>query len=296
MPLSQSSPSSSKNGAEPSRIAVSLQSSFLGFFAHAGFINALTASGIYPQKISGSSAGALVAAAYASGLQGNALRDYILNPKLQGSFREWSAILRIPLVMAFYHGHGFVTGKKATRYLRETLPVGMIEDTPLAELSISVSNLTEQRGEIVHQGEIAPYVVASCAAAPVIRSQEIDGQHFIDGGFTDESPFEQWLDDPDIDTIIIHRIGDADEQPSSLGLRSNYISCYAAMHHVTADKMLEYRLEAAAARNKKIIIHETKAHRTGLLPSSELTQKNYDAAFSQWADSEAEKRIQPNTL
>ncbi len=71
------------------RVAVSLESSFLGFFAHAGFLNSLVDSGIRPSQISGASSGAMVASAYASGLEGDELKGFVLDRKLQRSFREW---------------------------------------------------------------------------------------------------------------------------------------------------------------------------------------------------------------
>jgi len=204
----QSSPvqSSRVTKTSQSRVAVTLQSSFLGFSTHAGFLNALLDSGIRPDKISGASSGALVASAYAGGLEQKQLRDFVLDRKLKKSFLEWLTLFRIPAVFGAYLGQGVVSGQGALKHLRATLPVSRIEDSTNATLSIGVTNLTRMRGQVIDQGEVAPYIIASCAVAPIIRAQKIDGEFFLDGGFTDSSPFEHWIDDPDIDTIIIHNI------------------------------------------------------------------------------------------
>lgn len=50
------------------RVGLCLNSSFLGYFAHAGFLRALTELGIRPVAVSGASAGALVSGLFAAGV------------------------------------------------------------------------------------------------------------------------------------------------------------------------------------------------------------------------------------
>lgn len=261
------------------KIAVTMQSSFLGFFAHAGFLNALVDSGVRPAKIAGASSGSLVAAAYACGLEGDALREFILNRKLQRAFREWQIPLRGPAVFGAYFGHGIINGRRAVRYLQEALPVDRIENTPNAELSIGVTNLTRGARQIKTHGEVAPFVIASCAVTPVIRSQEIDGEFYVDGGFTDDEPHEQWLDDPEVDTIIIHRIRFIGGSAPALTKRTNFLSCWAAVHQIVTDEMNESRIAKAIAAGKKLIIHETITPRPKLITSKNRAASNYQHAY-----------------
>ena len=65
-------------------VALCLNSSFLGFFAHAGFLDALTGLGVRPVAISGASAGALVAGAHAAGLEPRELIHWFLTGELIG--------------------------------------------------------------------------------------------------------------------------------------------------------------------------------------------------------------------
>ena len=48
---------------------LSLSSGYFGFFAHCGFVKAVYEEGLRPKLLTGSSAGAIVAACLASGMQ-----------------------------------------------------------------------------------------------------------------------------------------------------------------------------------------------------------------------------------
>jgi len=258
---------------------VTLESSYLGCFAHAGFMNALVASGIRPSKISGSSSGAIIAAAYASGLEGEALKAFILDRKFQRSFLEWKSLFRGAGVFTFYRRQGLVRGCRAVKYLSEAIPVSRIEDTTSAELSIGVSNVTRKERQLITQGDMAAFIVASCAVPPVICAQEIDGELYLDGGFTDESPFEQWIDDPEIHTIIIHQITPLKNKVPKISKRSNFITCWSTMHSMAAGELLKMRLARAEAAGKHVVIHQTSAARPGLLASERLALGNYQRGY-----------------
>ena len=266
-------------------VAVALESSFLGFFAHAGFINSLLDSGIKPVKISGSSSGALIAAAYASGLENDALKDFVLDRRLQRSFREWRILFRSPAVFAAYIGHGIISGQRAVKYLRETLPVQKIEHATNADLSIGVTNVTRRQRQLIKEGDLAAFIIASCAAAPVIRSQEINGESYLDGGFTDGAPFTQWIDDDEIDTIIIHRITSDPPRVRKWSRYTNFISCWSALHSAVTHELQEIRMEQAKAAGKKIIVHETPTQPPGLIVSQQKSIDNYEAAYDTWKES-----------
>lgn len=260
-------------------VAVTLQSSYLGCFAHAGFINALLDSGIRPAKISGSSSGAIIAAAYASGLEQEALKEFILDPKFQRSFFEWRAVLRGAAVFAFYRRQGLLRGHRAVKHLRQAIPLKRIEEATHAELSIGVTSFTRKERQLITRGEVAPFIVASCAVPPVIAAQEIDGELYLDGGFSDESPFEQWLDDPEVHTIIIHQIERDDVAVKPFTQRSNFITCWSAMHSAAADELLKARMAQASAAGKRVIIHKTITPSPKLIASSEQALANYQTAY-----------------
>jgi len=264
------------------KVAVSLESSFLGFFAHAGFLNSLVDSGIRPSQISGASSGAMVASAYASGLEGEELKGFVLDRKLQRSFREWGMFLRAPAIFIAYIGHGLVSGKRALKYLRKKLPVANIQDTPNAKLSIGVTNLTRKEGQLIHEGDMAAYIIASCALTPILQAQKIDGELFLDGGFSDEAPFEQWIDDPEVDVIIIHRIKFCPEHNVTWSRYTNFLSCWGALHQVVSEELTARRLERVRAAGKRVIVHESRMPRPKLIASKQASARNYQSAYQTW--------------
>lgn len=266
-------------------VAVVLQSSLLGFFTHAGFINSLLDSGIRPIKVSGSSAGALTASAFASGLEGDRLRDFVLNPKLQGAFREWGMFWRGPAVFGAYRGSGLLTGKRVVKHLRESLPVKLIQDTPSAELSIGVTNLNQNKKQVIFRGDMAAYIVASCAISPIIRAQEIDGEFYLDGGFTDEAPLDQWIDDDEIDTIIVHRIVSEERAPMKWANKTSFLACWISSHKQVADELMGIRVERARAAGKQVVVHETRVPRSKLIVSQKEAQSKYDCGYQTWQSS-----------
>ena len=100
----------SVSSLDPSRCAVVLGSSFLGVYAHAGFLNGLARAGFAPGRIAGASAGAIAGALYASGLRGEALRDAALDVKLRRSFVDAGWVLRLPGVLTSLWASGLFSG------------------------------------------------------------------------------------------------------------------------------------------------------------------------------------------
>ncbi len=74
--------------------ALCLNSSFLGVFAHAGFVTGLEEAGVTPSRLSGASAGAVVAALRAHGKSGREIFDLMLASNLRGLFFEAGALPR----------------------------------------------------------------------------------------------------------------------------------------------------------------------------------------------------------
>ena len=55
--------------------SLAMSSGFFGFFAHCGFLTVLEDEGLLPRRVTGSSAGALVGALWAAGLDASVLED-----------------------------------------------------------------------------------------------------------------------------------------------------------------------------------------------------------------------------
>lgn len=153
-----------------------MSSGFFGFFAHGGMLEALLEVGLRPAKVCGSSAGALTAAAYASGLS---LADY--KPLLARIRREdfWD-----PSV-----GPGVLRGEKFGQILQDAFPTSTFEAC-VVPFSCSVYNVRSKATEVMSSGNLIPAVRASCAFPILFQPVKIGTERYLDGGILDRPGFE----------------------------------------------------------------------------------------------------------
>ncbi len=148
-----------------------LTSGFFGFFAHAGMLRTLLDEGIVPRAAAGSSAGALVSAAWAAGVPMRSLAE-----TLRALRREdfWDPA----------PGLGLLRGRSFRQQLERLLPVRRFEECA-APLSVSTYDVARRRTHVIREGELAPAVVASCAVPFLFQPVRHEGRWLLDGGLAD---------------------------------------------------------------------------------------------------------------
>ncbi len=144
-------------------------------FAHVGVIRALGERGIVPQAVSGTSAGAIVAALYADGYTPDEMLEFFGGRKLT-DFTGWGLSRR-----------GVFTLEKFGKALHEHLRHKTFEEMPIP-LFVSASNLNTGRSTYFHSGTIADKIVASAAVPVLFSPVEIDGYTYVDGGLLENLP------------------------------------------------------------------------------------------------------------
>jgi predicted acylesterase/phospholipase RssA len=244
-------------------LAVALGSSFLGYYAHAGFLNGLAAAGLHPARIAGASAGALAGALHASGLRGEALKSAALDPGLRWSFFDWGSLVRLPGVLMVLWSSGVFSGKGAVKRLHRLVDGVDLSALDSPALEIAVTDADRHRTEILSAGPLAELVVASCAVPGLIGIQKVGGRRYIDGGVACEAPFEQWLDDPAIDTIVVHRIRHEANSGPAVAWETIATSIGCA-HHTVCHELHRHRRELARAKGKRLVEIDTLTPMPGL--------------------------------
>ncbi|NVJ58961.1 MAG: patatin-like phospholipase family protein [Gammaproteobacteria bacterium] len=150
---------------------LTMSSGFFGFFAHAGVLAELLEQGIKPNRITGSSAGALVGATYASGTP----IDAILTKLFATSKADfWDPGL----------GLGLLKGKKFRGILAELVSCQNIEDCPV-KLALSVYDGRSRKTEVLSKGNLVDAVYASCAVPFMFQPIWIKRRPLWDGGISD---------------------------------------------------------------------------------------------------------------
>jgi NTE family protein len=169
--------------------ALAMSSGFFSFYAHTGMFDAVTRSGLRPQLVAGSSAGAMVGAAWASGLEMTELAAR-LNAIERGDF--WDPAL----------GAGLLAGKKFDRLLRELMPVTDAARCRVP-VKISVFDIASRKTRVIDRGDLPPAIRASCAVPGLFHPVWIDRRAYWDGGILDRPGLAGV---PEGDRVLFHHI------------------------------------------------------------------------------------------
>ncbi len=150
---------------------LAMSSGFFSFYAHTGMLAALRARGLAPAHVAGSSAGALVAGAWAAGCEPERLAA-VLSSLRRADF--WDPAL----------GAGVLAGRKFGALLRDVLPVTTFRECRVP-VRISVFDILRRATRVVDDGDLATAILASCAVPAMFHPVRVDGRPCWDGGILD---------------------------------------------------------------------------------------------------------------
>jgi predicted acylesterase/phospholipase RssA len=237
-------------------LAVCLSSSFFGHYAHAGFLTGLDQHGVKPGRISGCSAGAIAGGLWSAGIRGQALEDILFSLWFKRCFFDLGSLWRFFGVVTWSYSRGVLSGSRMERFLGDLIgDLRMEECDPRIE--IAVANLTRGRGEVRDHGVLRDFMIASFSMPLIYKPRRIEGEEFLDGGVSNGTPFDHWLGDPKIHTIVVHRIQHSDDEGPGNGPCGVITGC----HSITWHEFFERRRREAEASGKKVIFVQTTHER-----------------------------------
>ncbi|MBI3394896.1 MAG: patatin-like phospholipase family protein, partial [Spirochaetia bacterium] len=203
--------------------AVCLNAAFFGFYCHTGFVRGLQRIGVSPDRVTGSSAGALAGALFCAGVDLDKAAEDLLRLR-KSDFWEggwtWQALKILRHGWRSYSG--LLSGRRIREILNRYMGGRMLHELH-PPLGVAVSNLTVGSRQLLTHGNVVDAVMGSIAFPMLLELQEIDGEHFLDGGIADPEPIRELILDPHIDRIIVHEIASQNPPPSSrlgMALRS----------------------------------------------------------------------------
>ena len=156
--------------------SLALSSGFFGFFAHAGFMTVLEDEGLLPARLSGSSAGALVAGLWSSGVDAEVIGDELVRVERD---HFWD-----PGV-----GFGLLRGARFRARLDGLLPVDTFEKTR-RPVALSVFDVWTRSTRVASRGPLAIAIHASCAVPILFHPVMLEGRPTLDGGVADRPGIE----------------------------------------------------------------------------------------------------------
>ena len=161
----------------PPKIGLALGGGAARGFAHVGVIQALEEAGIKVDLITGTSAGSLVAAIYASGKNGAQLQA-VAEGMEEASITDWT----LP-----FFGRGMMRGEALARYVNQQVNNKLIESMVIP-LGIVATDLRTGQGALFRQGDTGLMVRASSAVPSVFTPVKVGAAEYVDGGLVSPVP------------------------------------------------------------------------------------------------------------
>jgi NTE family protein len=162
----------SRKGQAPERrvpaIGVALGGGFARGMAHIGVLKVLEEEGIPVRIVAGTSVGALIGAAYCSGLSIEELEQVAHSVRFT-TFARWTV-----------SRYGFASNDRMVHFLNRTLKVKTFEELRIP-LGITATDFNSGEGVVFHSGSMIDPVRASCAYPGMFLPVEIRGRWLIDG-------------------------------------------------------------------------------------------------------------------
>lgn len=154
-------------------------------FAHLGVLKALEEAGIYPDIISGTSAGAIV---------GSLLADGKTPDEIMAIMREiqLTDVAKIGLPKK-----GFASLDNLRKKLKKNLKATKFSELE-KPLYLGLSNLLSGEIDYISEGDVTIAVQGSSSIPIIFSPVEINGQVYVDGGLLDNVPVKPLIDQCDV--------------------------------------------------------------------------------------------------
>ncbi len=144
-------------------------------FSHLGVIQALNEADIYPDCISGTSAGAIAGALYADGFKPLEILEILSKNK------------RLDLFGFSIPKDGFMEMSGMQKILEKSLRAKSFSELKIP-LFVAATNLNEGKIEYFNNGSIVDAVIASASIPVLFKPHVINKVYYVDGGVIDNLP------------------------------------------------------------------------------------------------------------
>lgn len=149
-------------------IGVALGGGFARGIAHIGVLKVLEEEGIPIRVVAGTSVGALIGAAYCSGLSIEDLEEVARSVRFT-TFARWTV-----------SRYGFASNDRMVSFLNRILKVKTFEELRIP-LGVTATDFNSGEGVVFHSGSIIDPVRASCAYPGMFLPVNIRGRWLVDG-------------------------------------------------------------------------------------------------------------------
>jgi NTE family protein len=170
----------------PAKIALALGGGAARGFAHVGVIKALEAQGISPDIIVGTSAGSVVGALYAAGLDGFQIQELSMTME-EDQVIDGSGMYRCIAETVVSDKRGCIKGQALQDFINRN-----VKDRPIEKLNKTfaavATNLSTGEMMVFRTGNTGLAVRASSSVPVFFQPVTINGQDYVDGGLVAPVP------------------------------------------------------------------------------------------------------------
>ncbi len=159
------------------KIGIALSGGGVRGIAHLGVLKALNENGIYPNRVSGTSAGAIAGAMYCHGYAPEEIIEIIIKTNYFKFMRpaiSWTGILKMDIVEHLYQ-----------KYLPEN-------DFSALKIPLTIAATDIKRGKVVYfsEGPLIKTIMASSCIPGMFDPIAIGDNYYVDGGVLNNLPVE----------------------------------------------------------------------------------------------------------
>ncbi|MCB2185791.1 MAG: patatin-like phospholipase family protein [Deltaproteobacteria bacterium] len=236
-----------------------MSSGFFGFFAHAGFLQALEDLGIVPDAYAGTSSGALVAAFAAAGMTPARMMGHFLTLETKDFWDPPSRAALLRLALRRLRGaQGYLRGEAFGRLLEKFLPVRDFEELPRPCLMVALDLVRKER-VVLDQGPLVPAIRASGAVPMMFEPVRLDGRLLVDGGLVDKAPLLPALERFQPASLVVHLLPSSSlEKPLETALHQPFTPFRLQARAIDAARQQTYQDHLDLCRAKGIGVSEVR--------------------------------------
>lgn len=159
------------------KIGIALSGGGVRGVSHLGVLKALNQRGIFPNRISGSSAGAIAGALYAAGHEPDQILEIIIKTNYFKFLRpaiSWTGILKMDIVEELF---------------KKYLPENSFESLRMP-MTVTVTDIRRAKVVYFSEGELIKPLMASSCIPGMFDPIAIGNNYYVDGGVLNNLPIE----------------------------------------------------------------------------------------------------------
>ena len=252
-------------------IGIALGGGFARGIAHIGVLKVLEEEKIPISFIAGTSVGALIGAAYCSGVTLAELEVIARRVRFK-TFARWTL-----------SRHGFATNQRMIGFLNSVLKVRSFEELRIP-LAVTATDLSTGEGVVFHSGPLVEPVRASCAYPGMFLPVNIRGRWLVDGMLAHAVPTRPLVEMGAKRVLAVHLKGRWTSGTSPRHLFDVIGQCFA----IAQDMCSSHWKEAADLIIEPDVNgfeYDAFVHTTALIQAGETATRQAIPALKKWMES-----------